>query len=344
MSIHASRREFIAGALASVPLHGLVAESNAPSPLNSSTPLDSRLASALDRRTQAALLQSRRSIASAVTNGDEDSLPARIGSFAKGLPQNRYGEVLPSAYDALLTALKSGQPKAFERLPRSGGRKLSNPQSAFAYHLEGGDPHTFSIPAAPSIRSEDCSFDVSEIYWQSLCRDVPFADYATNPIIQRAAEHLGTSTANVFRGPTRGDRTGPYISQFLYKPIPYGSGRIEQRYKVPVAGSDFMTVESEWAQMQIGFLPWRSATDDAALRYIRNGRDLAEYVHYDFTYQAHLGAVLILVNSNAKSILNCNHLLKKKGRYFMYYCLCVKGTLSVFIFFVFFLLFSDIIV
>lgn len=315
MSRYASRRAFLAGALASVPLPGLLAETDARSPLNLSTPLDSRLASALDIRTEAALLQSRRSIASVVTNGDEDALPGRIGSFAKGLPQNRYGEVLPSAYDALLVALKSGQPNAFERLPRSGGRKLSNPQSAFAYHLEGGDPHTFSIPTAPSLRSEECSFDVSEIYWQSLCRDVPFADYATSSIIQRAAEHLGTTPATVFRGPTRGDRTGPYISQFLYKPVPYGSGRIEQRYKVPVAGSDFMTVESEWAQMQLGFLPWRSATDDAALRYIRNGRDLAEYVHYDFTYQAHLGAALILVNSNAKSILNCNQFKSPNNPY-----------------------------
>ena len=46
----------------------------------------------------------------------------------------------------------------------------------------------------------------------------------------------------------------------------------------------------------------RSVTYDTVPRYIRNGRDLAEYVHYDFAYQASLGAALILINSNAKSV------------------------------------------
>ena len=39
---------------------------------------------------------------------------------------------------------------------------------------------------------------------------------------------------------------------------------------------------------------------------MRNGRDLGEYVHYDFPYQAYLNAALILLNGGPGTILNCN--------------------------------------
>jgi membrane-associated phospholipid phosphatase len=115
-----------------------------------------------------------------------------------------------------------------------------------------------------------------------------------------------STTDRVFRGSIRGSLTGPYVSQLLLKPIPYGSGYIHQKYNVPIANSDFMTAVSEWSQLQTGILPWLSVTYDEKPRYIRNGRDLAEYVHYDFANQAYLSAALILINANAKSIHNCN--------------------------------------
>jgi hypothetical protein len=305
-----NRRQLFAGALAAWPVPKLL---HALTPLTSETSTRRQLA--LELRKTAAASQSQRQRASMKSNGDEVSLPLRIGCFTKGLPQNRYGEADDAAYQTLLTAMTSGRFSDFERIPRGGGRRLSNPQSAFAFHLEGGDSHTFDIPAAPSIGSEDALLDVSEIYWQSICRDIPFSSYSTSPIIDRAARDLKTTPAAVFRGPTKGDQTGPYISQFLLKPIPYGAGRIEQRYLVPPNASDFMTSISEWSQIQAGFQPWRSVTYDTAPRYIRNGRDLAEYVHYDFAYQASLGAALILINSNAKSVLNCNQFKSSTNPY-----------------------------
>jgi len=265
-----------------------------------------RVEKATEIRTQTAKRQSARKVVSPISSGDEENLPSRIGCFAKGLPHNRFGEVEPAAYDALLAAMKTGRLADFERIPRSGGRTLSNPQAAFTFHLEGGDPHTFDIPAAPSLGSIDCAPDNSELYWQALCRDVPFLHYETSPIIEKAAVDLKATPATVFRGPTPDDLDGPYISQFLLKPIPYGSGHIEQRYNVPLPGSDFMTTLNEWSQIQTGFTPWRELKYDPIPRYLRNGRDLAEFVHYDFAYQAHLGAALILINANAKSIHNCN--------------------------------------
>ena len=96
-----------------------------------------------------------------VSNGDENNLPNRIACFAKGLPQNQFGEVESGAYDALLVAVKSGKHADFERIPRGGGRKLNNPQAAFTFHLEGGDPHTFDILPAPSITSQAAAQETS---------------------------------------------------------------------------------------------------------------------------------------------------------------------------------------
>src|SRR5262249_46399969 len=110
----------------------------------------------------------------------------------------------------------------------------------------------------------------------------------------------------IFRGTTSGDLQGPYISQFLLKPIPYGSGKIDQRYRTPLPGVDFLTTVSEWSQIQTGLPPWLEASYNPVPRYIGNGRDLAEYVHYDFPYQAYLNAALILFDGGPQTILNCN--------------------------------------
>jgi membrane-associated phospholipid phosphatase len=47
--------------------------------------------------------------------------------------------------------------------------------------------------------------------------------------------------------------------------------------------------------VQNGCTPSRSTVYDPTRRYIRSGRDLAEYVHNDAIYQAHLNAALLLM-------------------------------------------------
>jgi hypothetical protein len=304
-----SRRCFFAGALGAIPI------SRSLDAFIPATVEDSRSEAAFELRKRAALLQSKRPIASMDTNGDENALPKRIACFTKGLPRNQFGEVETATYEALLVAIRSQKHPDFERIPRGGGRKLSNPQAAFAFHLEGGDPHTFDIPRAPSITSEAAAWEGCELYWQSLCRDVPFLAYGSSPVIREAAAHLGSPVSSVFRGPTKAHWQGPYVSQFLLKPIPYGSAKIEQRYSAPLSGSDFVSALSEWSQIQTGMSPWREASYDTTPRYIRNGRDLAEYVHYDFPYQAYLNAALILINSGPKSILNCNQFKSDSNPY-----------------------------
>jgi hypothetical protein len=302
-----SRRAILCGAIGAISLsRGLRGSASSPS---------SRARAALDLRTRAANAQSLRELASLATNGDEDAIPGRAACFVKGLARTQSGGVAPPAYQALLDALQSRDASDFDRLPRGGGRRLANPQAAFAFHLEGGDPHTFAMPAPPSIRSRAAASEVGELYWQALCRDVPFAEYGSSPLAQRAAKDLGQSASTLFRGASAANARGPYLSQFLLKPIRYGGLVIEQRYEAPVPGTDFLTSTSEWSQIQAGLPSWRQASYDTTLRFIRNGRDLAEYVHFDHPYQPYLNAALILINSGPQTILNCNQFKSSNNPY-----------------------------
>ncbi len=55
-----------------------------------------------------------------------------IGNFHKGLPHNAFGEVVPSAYQTLLTALITPTQANFAAITLGGERKLINPQSGLA--------------------------------------------------------------------------------------------------------------------------------------------------------------------------------------------------------------------
>jgi hypothetical protein len=266
--------------------------------------LDKRGGAAMRLRINTAQAQALKPKVSQAANGDETALPRWIACYTKGFPTTQLGEVAGGAYETLLRAVESGRPADFEAIARGSGRRQTNPQAALAYCLEGGDPHRFACPPAPSFSSAEMAAEMAEMYWLALARDIPFRDYATNPLIQRAAQELKTTPRAVFRGPTPGDLDGPYISQFLARPFAVSSTFVEQRYRTPAAGIDFMTTYSEWLQLQGGLPPWRNYTWDPTPRYIRSGRDLAEWAHYDFLYQAFLNAALILANYRPETLLS----------------------------------------
>ena len=259
---------------------------------------------ALKLRMDAANAQSVQPAPPDFANGDEVSVPRYAAAFTKGLPHDQNGEVDPNLYATLLYAISAGKHADFERISRGSGRRFVSPQAAYAFQMEGGDSHRFAAAPPPAFNSPEAAAEMNELYWQALCRDVPFAQYPESPLIQRAADSLGAKPAEVFRGPSSGDRNGPYLSQFLAKPIPLGSTVIEQRYRTPQAGNDFITSYGEWLQIQTGVPPWREANWDPTPRYIRNGRDLAEWVHYDFLYQAFLNAALIIMDARPENVLS----------------------------------------
>lgn len=242
------------------------------------------------------------------TNNDEERYPGYVASYSKALPHNDRGEVIPVAYDMLLAAIRGES--QFTQVPLGGDTRLANPQAATAYQLEGLDSHDVQIATAPAFDSQEIAGELVELYWKAMARDVPFVDYGQEAITDAAYSDLihfpyfaNWEARQLFRGETYGDLVGPYISQFLTLPVPFGAGTITQMYRVPQPGDDYMTDYTGWLRCQNGALPTSPNQYDPQPRYLRNGRDLGEYVHLDFSYQAFLNAALIL-NSYGRTALS----------------------------------------
>ncbi len=264
-------------------------------------------------RQQAAVFQANNGTQEHPNNGDDEFYANKIGSFSKGLPHNNLGEVNSQAYRSLIRALTSGEHSDYERIQLGGTVKLANPQAAQAFDMEGLDPQALAIPPAPRLESEIEGAEMAEVYWRALTRDVPFSQFDANTMTMAAATDLrqfsifnGLTTAALFRGETPGDLAGPMISQFLWQNIPYGATTIRQQYRTTVAGNDHMTSYAAWLGIQNGNPPASPAMADPTARYIRNGRDLAEFVHADFTFQAYLNAALILLGYGGGALDDAN--------------------------------------
>ncbi|HEY0602292.1 MAG TPA: vanadium-dependent haloperoxidase [Herpetosiphonaceae bacterium] len=269
---------------------------------------------ARDIRVAAANFQRSQPLGNHPDNGDETRYSNRIASYSKALPHNTLDEVNLNSYAQMITALSTGTAANFEAITLGGPRKLVNPQAAYHYTLEGADSHALDIPPAPQFASAEVAGEMGELYAMALARDVYFGDYATDATIGAAVTDLNSfsdfrgpspvTRSNIFRGTSPGTDVGPYVSQFLYLDVPEGVQQTIQKNLVPLpyAGSggpsnDFMTGYSEWLNIQNGQNPTRTTAYDEARRYIRNGRDLAEYVHFDYPYQAALNAANIIVNA-----------------------------------------------
>lgn len=270
-----------------------------------------RVRRAYEARQRAADLAYALDIAPIESNGDDDRYPERWGSYTKALPHDRLGAVDGKAYLALLRALESGDDRRFEDVPLGGFTKLANPQGAYSIELVGPDGCQARCGPAPDLVSAETAAEAVELYWQAHLRDVPFSSYTQDSTAARAAAELGrledyrgpraggeVRVADLFRGSSAGDLRGPYVSQFLLLDAPMRPLRIEQRIQATMPGIDYMTDPAEWHRIVCGQLAGVNEFDPVR-RYIRTGRDLAEYVHRDFSYQPFLVACLIALNQGA---------------------------------------------
>ncbi len=212
----------------------------------STSPGERRLA-AFGLRVESALFQKCLPLPGHPSNNDELISPTKIGSYTKALPHNQRGEVNANAYQAYLETLITGDPEAFDAIPLGGTARLTNPQSAYAYEMTGPDSHHLSMPVAPSFDSAWEAGEMVELYWQALAKDIPFQQFATDTLIEDAAAELSGLTDfrgpkvngavtpdTLFRSNLPGALEGPYISQFLYRDIPYGAAALPQRYSSPL--------------------------------------------------------------------------------------------------------------
>lgn len=266
-----------------------------------------RAEAALQVRVAAARFQRRQPLPVHASNGDEQLYANKIGTYSKGLPHDGLGEVDLSAYASLTDALESGEPGAFEQIVLGGAVKLTNPQAGLAFAIEGADAQALTVPPAPAFSSAEEAGEITENYWMALTRDVPYLDFATDPLTIAAADDLSklsdfkgpkagglVTPQTLFRGNTPGDLNGPFLSQFMLLETPFGAEAVDRQMRTPLAGDDHMTDYPEWLAIQSGGLPGGSQQFDPVRRYIRDGRDLGEWVHVDVLFQAYFDALLIL--------------------------------------------------
>jgi hypothetical protein len=77
-------------------------------------------------------------------------------------------------------------------------------------------------------------------------------------------------------------------------PTPFGAEFVDRKMRTHVSGDDQMTSFSEWLAIQNGAAPATGSRFEQQRRYIRCGRDLAQWVHIDVLFQAYFNAFLIL--------------------------------------------------
>jgi hypothetical protein len=264
------------------------------------------------------------------TNGDEERYADKRASFAKTLPQNELGEVKPEAYADWISILSDSDSRQFEHVPRDplAVAKLNNPQATYAFDLAGIDSHATHLAPPPAFSSDGMAVEMAELYWQALAVDVPFETYEASPLIQAAVSDLNAfshplgsnprgkiTSGTLFRGETAGDLIGPHISQFLWLDVPYGIKTIDQRYRFPSRNQHFLTDFPAWLACQRGAEPAAKLEFDPKPRYICSYRELAEFVHQDFSFQTYVNAALIALRFGAQALSPTNPYLGSKTQF-----------------------------
>jgi membrane-associated phospholipid phosphatase len=305
-----SRREFLKG----VGLSGLLAaglagcEDGSQDFVNTNNfnqvvnPGTARVQSAIDFRTSRAQ-QANANPAVHQNNGDEGRYSNFIASFSKTLPHNDLGEVDVPAFQAFVNAIDTFDPAAMENVPRGGTAQFVNPFAGQAFTLSGVDGQSVTMPPAPTFDSATTAAEMVDLYWMALCRDVPFTNFGVDATVGAAVGELNTladyrpgtvTPATLFRGLLPGDNNGPYISQFLWKTVPFGAYNYEQMFAPNQPGIDLMTSQVDTVNVQRGIDVGNQTFSNTA-RYISTFRDLASFVHVDALHQSYLQAALILL-------------------------------------------------
>ena len=327
-----SRRQLLAGSVFAA-LFGSVAR--AEQCLGPLTP-GQRQFLVFQRRREAAERAMKHPAIMPGTNGDEDRYADQRASFSKTFPHNELGEVDPEAYRDWLEILASGDSRRFERVPRDveAIERLNNPQAAYSIDLVGADPTEWAPPPPPTFASRTMAAEMIELYWRALMRDVPFQEYRSSPLARAAAIDLAAAGlppltgATLFRGDNVGDRSGPFVSQFLWLEVPYGVVTIEQRFRPPNRGQDFLTTFSEWLACQRGAKARASISVDNVPRYIASYRGLCEYVHRDFSFQPFMNAALSIMRMGGNAVLSRTNPYRCSQRQFGDITLGSKNLLS----------------
>jgi hypothetical protein len=89
------------------------------------------------------------------------------------------------------------------------------------------------------------------------------------------------------------------MSQFLLRPVGFGTLSVAQKYNSYAPGVDYQTDYPSWLRCQNGQGPFVKQAPAPSTSYIKDGRDLGAYVKLDFMAQANLTATLWLLQKSA---------------------------------------------
>jgi len=279
-------------------------------------PYDFRIDRANFQRSEADVVQPLNNDRALVV--DRGGTLYRTALFSKTLPHNAYGEVTDQDFTNVEVALRSGDQNYFNRIVRAPGavRKLTNPQAALAFSLSGADAYSVSMPAAPSMISEEAAGEMIEVYGMGLLRDESFnaiqnGTTSQEPVVADLLADLN-ALAGSFMGPkdaglvTRGtlfcgtgyeETVGPYVSQFLLHDFNMGNIAVTQEIETESDTAASITTAG-WLDIQNGITPGGANLTGIRKRAF-SPRVLGSYVHNDPPGAPFLNAALILLQNGA---------------------------------------------
>ncbi|MEM6450303.1 MAG: vanadium-dependent haloperoxidase [Cyanobacteria bacterium P01_D01_bin.105] len=248
------------------------------------------------------------------------SQSSHLANYTKGLPHDEKDGLIcnPADYQQFVRGIDSGDPRDFRDTPlgpkgtqtdktstsettvewksqfaqaaEADLRAWESAGAGLVFDLQGPDAQAITMPPVPTIDSDEYAAEVAEVYEMALLRDVPFADFDTNPEVAASIERLNNlawfqntplpltdeararrrgeiNVQNAFRGNAFGDTKGPYISQFLLRGTPelgeacdgvfdglvaYGAMVFDNKVRTATPYKDYMTTWKWWLDVQNG--------------------------------------------------------------------------------------------
>lgn len=231
------------------------------------------------------------------TDNRDKEIRNYIGLFTKAFEHNKAACVNKKEYKKFLKWLKDGGDATFKL---SGKMKLIDVSCIRDMELFGQNAGTYKLKEAPRFKSRKMAMEMLELYAMALLRDIPLKEYETNSKVLKICRNLSNidkiiTPKILFRGNTKGDYKGPYVSQFLYHSYKYGPTLIEQKYTPEIPHVDYLTTYDNALSVQNGIIKEKKMLSKLAPRYITTLRDGAVYVKEDLPAQAAMNAALILI-------------------------------------------------
>lgn len=227
--------------------------------------------------------------------------------FSKTLQHNAVsGFPTKESVDSMITAIKNGNRKSLELIKQSPDTqiKLENCIAQHSFNLIGSDSSIPYSETARKIEDEGSIYEMMEVYGKSLKRDITWQDLESlpsNDVVLTCLNRFNDKTTSpvengmitnktLFKGSSRDELNGPYISQFLYLPYNLGNITIDQKYEVEADYEQSSTL-SDWLDVQRGKVNGSIVKSQA--KYCHTPRVLGSIVHNDPLYQLYQSASLI---------------------------------------------------